>query len=114
MNRIFGWLESKLCRSKSPDLSDAPNESGSANSDEIDLGVDLPKELRDLVNDVPIPDIELAKYIQETVKTAPMPDVYADEHGDTVPNLKILASDTSDTDTSTEFNPYDTARMHKK
>jgi len=114
MKRIFGWLESKLSRSKSLDFSDPPGESGSAKPDEIDLGVDLPKELRDLVNDVPIPDVDLAKYVQETVKIAPMPDIYADEHVDTVPDVDLVDPTGADTDTSPGFNPYDTVKMHKK
>lgn len=114
MKRIFEWLEDNLPRFKSLDLPDAPGESESVKPDEIDLGVDLPKELRDLVNDVPIPDVGLAKYIQESVKIAPMPDMYVDEHADTVPNLDVVDRHPDNSDSSPGFNPYDTARMHKK
>ncbi len=37
-----------------------------------------------------------------------------DEYVDTVPNLKILDESPPGTDNSTGFNPYDTAKMHKK
>ncbi len=37
-----------------------------------------------------------------------------DEYVDTVPNLKILDESPPDTDNSTGFNPYDTAKMNKK
>ena len=85
MKQMLAWLETKLSRFKSPDL---PDTSGRGKSNELDLGVDLPKELRDLVNDVP---------------------TTAGAHDDTVPNLRTL-----DPDTSPGFDPYDTAKLHKK
>jgi len=114
MKRIIGWLEAKLSRSKSPDLSDASSASESAKPDEIDLGIDLPKELRDLVNDAAIPDVDLPEDLREPAKIAPMPDIYAAEHVDTVPDLKILDPGTSDADESTGVNPYDTGVLQEK
>ena len=84
MKRIFTWLERKLSRRKA--VTDQPSNPENAKPDEIDLGLDLPKELQDLVDDV---SIDLV---------------------DTVPNLEIAA----DTDKTTGFDPYDTATMHKK
>lgn len=96
MRRIFGWLEDHLPRFKSLDLPDALGESESVKPDEVDLGVDLPDELRDLVNDVQIPD------------------GYAEDYDDTVPNLAILDLSPPDTDESTGFNPYDTGTLQIK
>ena len=105
MKRIFGWLEENLPRFKSLDLPNASGELERASPDEIDLGIDLPKEIRDLVNDVPIPDVGPPK---------DAPDMHTDEYVDTVPNLKILDESLPDTGESTGFNPYDTGTLNIK
>jgi len=84
MKRIFTWLERKLFRRET--VADQPNNPESAKPGEIDLGLNLPKELQDLVEDVTI-DLDV-----------------------TVPNFEIAA----DTDKTTGFDPEDTATMHKK
>jgi len=114
MNRIVGWLKSRLSRSKSADLSDEPDKSGSAKPDEIDLGIDLPKELGDLPNDVPITDVDQEKDRQEPARITPAPELCADEHVATVPDLDLVDPSGADTDTSPGFDPYDTAKIHKK
>jgi hypothetical protein len=43
-----------------------------------------------------------------------MPDIYGNEHGTTVPDLKIIDPSSPDIDESTGFNPYDTAILRKK
>ena len=43
-----------------------------------------------------------------------MPDIYAVEHVDTVPVLKIIDLSSPDIDKTTGFNPYDTAVLRKK
>ena len=53
MKRIFRWLEENLPRFKSLDLPDARGES---ETDEVDLGIDLPKEIREMVHEVPTPN----------------------------------------------------------
>ncbi len=114
MKRIIRWLDSKLSPKKSPNPSDAPSDSEGAKPDEIDLGVDLPKELQDLVNNVPTPDINLPKDLQEPEKNVLMPDIYSDEHDVTVPHLRILDQPTLEVGESAGFNPYDTAKMQKE
>jgi len=110
MKRIFAWLGTKLSRSQAPNLADTSGAVETATPDEVDLGIDLPKEIRDLVNDESIPDDDLPKDSQESAMKAPMPDIYADEDVvATVPDLKML-----DLDTSPGFDPYDTAKTHKK
>ncbi len=47
-----------------------------------------------------------------TVDDLVMPDIYAVEHVETVPDLKVI--DLSSPDDSTGFNPYDTAVLRKK
>ena len=89
MKQIISWLQAKLSRSKS---IDPPSESESVNPNELDL----PREMQDLVND------------------APMPDIYADDHGSPAPSRKFLDPSSPDADKTTGFNPYDTAKIHKK
>ncbi len=43
-----------------------------------------------------------------------MPDIYADEHVSPPPDRKFLDPSSPDADKTTGFNPYDTARLHKK
>ena len=88
MKRIFTWLEGKLSRREA--VTDQPSNPESAKPDEIDLGLDLPKELQDLVDDVSI-DLVV-----------------------TVPNLEIPDQPSLEDGESAGFNPYDTATMHKK
>ena len=49
-----------------------------------------------------------------TVEDLVTPDIYAVEHVDTVPNLKVIDLSSPDIDKSTGFNPYDTAVLRKK
>ena len=114
MKRIVGWLEEYLPRFKSLNLPDASRESESASPDEIDLGIDLPKEIRDLVNDVPLPDVGAPKSIAESATDARTPKMHTDEYVNTVPNLKILDESPPATDESTGFNPYDTGTLQIK
>ena len=51
---------------------------------------------------------------QELVEKVLKHDKYSDELGETVPNLKILEPDSSDTDKSTGFDPYDSGVFQKK
>jgi len=53
----------------------------------------------------------------ESVESGPnvvMPDIYAEKHAATQPLLKILDPNSPDIDSSTGFNPYDTAVFLKK
>ncbi len=92
MNRIIKWLKTRLSRREVLVVTDPPNSSESINADELDL----PKNMQDLVSD------------------APMPDIYADEHDVPAPDRKFLDPSSPDADKTTGFNPYDTAKMHKK
>ena len=114
MKRIFEWLEENLPRFKSLDLPDASGESESARPDEIDLGIDLPKEIQEMVNEVPTPKSKLPKEFEEPASRVAMPDINSDEHAPTEPILKLLDESSPDSDDTTGFNPYDTATMHKK
>ena len=90
MKRIIRWLETKLSRREA--AADELSNPESAEPDEIDLGMDRPKDT------------------QEPAENVPMPDVNDDEHTVNSPNVEF----TLDTDESTGFDPYDTAKMHKK
>ena len=90
MKDIPKWLNDTLSR---------PKKDANADNDkpiEIDLGIDLPKDL------------------QEFLTKAPMPDIYFDELEATVPDIKIVDPDAPSGDKLTGFNPYDTVKMHKK
>jgi hypothetical protein len=90
MNQMIRWLETKLSRREA--AADEMSNPESAEPDEIDLETDRPKDL------------------QEPAENVPMPDVNDDEYTITSPNLEF----TEDTDKTTGFDPYDTAKMHKK
>ena len=90
MKVMITWLETILSRWGV--VADAPSNPESINADELDL----PKDMQDLVSD------------------APMPDIYADEHDVPAPDRKFLDPSSPDADKTTGFNPYDTAKMHKK
>jgi hypothetical protein len=87
MKLMITWLETLLSRWGA--VSDAPGKPESVKPDELHL----PKDMQDLVND------------------ATMPDIYTDKH---VPARKFLDPSSQDADKTTGFNPYDTAKMHKK
>ena len=59
-------------------------------------------------------ELDLPKDMQDQVSDAPMPDIYADEHDVPAPDRKFLDPSSPDADKTTGFNPYDTAKMHKK
>ena len=87
MKLMITWLKSILSRWGV--VADAPSNPESINADELEL----PKDIQDLVND------------------ATMPDIYTDKH---VPDRKFLDPSSQDADKTTGFNPYDTAKLHKK
>ena len=89
MKQVFSWLQAKLSRSKS---IDPPSESEGTNPTELDL----PKDMQDLVND------------------ALPPDSVEYEDDVTVPDLRLHDQPSLDADKTTGFDPYDTAKLHKK
>ncbi len=48
------------------------------------------------------------------VEDVVMPDIYAVEHVETVPDLKIIDLSSPEADVTNGFNPYDTAVLRKK
>ena len=87
MKLMITWLETVLSRWGI--VADAPSNPESVKPDELDLANDM----------------------QDLVRDAPMPDIYTDKH---VPDRKFLDPSSPDADKTTGFNPYDTAKMHKK
>ena len=87
---MITWLETILSRWGV--VANEPSNPESVKPDELDL----PKDMQDLVRD------------------APMPDIYADKHDVPAPDRKFLDPSSPDADKTTGFNPYDTAKMHKK
>ena len=56
-------------------------------------------------------ELDLPNDMQDLVSDAPMSDIYTDKH---VPDRKFLDPSSQDADKTTGFNPYDTAKLHKK
>ena len=101
MKRIFRWLETISSLPKKPVADDGPKSSGpDGNETIVEVYVD-----HQLVG---------KEHAQEPQEHAPMPDIYTDEDDATVPDLKTLDSDLSDTDKSDEFDPDDTVVLQKK
>jgi hypothetical protein len=90
MKLMITWLETILSRWGA--VADVPSNPESVKPDEPHL----PKDIQDLVSD------------------APMPDIYADDHSSPAPSRKFLDPSSQDADQTTGFNPYDTAKLHKK
>ena len=107
MKWISRWFKTKPSQPESANPSPVK-------PDEIDFGVDVPTDIRDMLNDVPVPGAERSNDLHESLKKAPMPDISGDEHVATVPDLKIIDPSSPDIDESTGFNPYDTAVLRKK
>jgi len=96
MKRMLAWLGTKLSRWGAE--ADEP-------SDPESVGPGIDESTGDAAN-------ETHFELRET--NAPMPDIYADEHDAPEPARKFLDPSSPDADKTTGFNPYDTARMHKK
>ncbi len=96
MKRIIAWLESLLSRWGAG--ADEPSDPESVRS-----GVD--ESTGEAANET---------HYRPAETNAPMPDIYAEEHDAPAPDRKFLDPSSPDTDKTTGFNPYDTARMHKK
>ncbi len=94
MKRIASWLGAKLSRSNSVNRFNAPGSPEESKPDENDLVP--PKDMQDLVDD------------------ATMPGISADWHSVTLADLNLDDERSPGTDTSTGFNPCDTAKLHKK
>ncbi len=94
MKRIASWLGAKLSHSNSVNRSNAPVSPEESRPDKSVLV--LPKDMQDFLDD------------------ATMPGISADEHSVTLPDLNLDDERSPDTDTSTGFNPCDTAKLHKK
>ncbi len=107
MKRIIGALKAKLSRPKVPVAVEQPSNPVSVKPDDFENN-DYKVEM--------LFDAEIHGRIdsQRPGKNILMPDIYADERVGTVPDLKVIDQPSPDADTSTGFNPYDTAKMHKK
>ena len=91
MKLMITWLETILSRWGA--VADAPRNSEDDESDS---------------------DVASSTQGQGPEENATMPDIYADELAETVPHLRHLEPSSPDADKTTGFNPYDTAKMHKK
>ena len=91
MKRMIAWLETLLSRW------------GAGALGRWGAGAEKPSNSTgDAANDT---------HYQPAETNAPMPDIYTDKH---VPDRKFLDPSSQDADKTTGFNPYDTAKLHKK
>jgi len=96
MKRMIAWLELLLSRWGAG--ADEPSDTES-----VRPGVD--GSSGDAANET---------HFQPAETNAPMPDIYAEEHDAPAPDRKFLDPSSPDADKTTGFNPYDTAKLHKK
>lgn len=102
MKRIISWLATKLRRWGS--VADEPSN---------------PEIIKPDINESTI-DVFLGNAVsnsmgdQKSARDVPIPDIYAEEHGDTVPDLEIPDQPSLDVGESDGVNPYDTAVLQKK
>ena len=106
MNRLIMWLREKFFSGEETSTPDQPRDSGNIGLDsdqkaEKSLGA---KVVRWMNTQEP----------QQEPKEIPIPDIYSKEHVETVRDLKIFDPDSSEADISSGFDPYDTAKFHKK
>ena len=77
---------------------------------------DKPSEVESVVPDTSesAGDADISTQNQDSEKNAAMPDIYADKDTAPAPDRKFLDPSSPSADKTTGFNPYDTAKMHKK
>jgi hypothetical protein len=86
MKGVFHWLSMNLSRSPA---SETRSDQDSFENDE-----------RSANGDFQIDDL--------------MPDIYSGSTDETAPHLRVIKGRSQATDKSTGFDPYDTAKFHKK
>ncbi len=92
MKGIFYWLGMNLPRGPGSDTADGQH--GSADDD----GPNDPSNIGEFQDNI----------------DGLMPDIYGEQtDDDTVPHLRIIKNRPKETDESTGFDPYDTAKFHK-
>ena len=104
MKDIPKWLAERLSQLINPIEEDRPSKSACIKPDINESNIDI--FLGDAVSSL-VDEQELAEKVLRL-------DRNSDELDQTVPDLKILEPDSSDTDKSTGFDPYDTGVFQKK
>ena len=104
MKDIPKWLAERLSQPKNPFEDNRQSSCESIKPDINESTIDI--FLGDAVADL-IDEQELAEKVLRL-------DKYSNELNLTVPDLKILEPDSSDSDKSTGFDPYDTGVFQKK
>ena len=96
MNSVINWLQTKLSRWRA----------------EVDEPSDVESVVQDTNESTGGEDNSTQNEQAETDGT--MPDIYADTDVAPPPDRKFLDPSSPDADKTTGFNPYDTAKLHKK
>jgi len=102
MNRLIMWLREKFFSGEETSTPDQPRDSGN-------IGLDSDHKAEKSLG------AKVVRWMDtQEPKEVPIPDIYLKEHVETVPDLKIFDPDSSEADISSGFDPYDTAKFHKK
>ena len=102
MKRLIMWLRKKFLSGEETSTPDQPRDSGN-------IGLDSDDQAEKSLG------AKVVRWMDtQESKEVPIPDIYSKEHVETVPDLKNLDLDSSGADISSGFDPYDTAKFHKK
>ncbi len=104
MKDIPKWLAERLSELKNPVEESRPSNSESIKPDVNESAIDI------FLGDAVASLVDEQELVEKVLKH----DEYSDELDQTVPDIKILEPDSSDTDKSTGFDPYDTGVFQKK
>ena len=102
MNRLIMWLREKFFSGEETSTPDQPRDSGN-------IGLDSDHKAEKSLG------AKVVRWMDtQEPKEVPTPDIYSEEHAPTVRDLEVIEESTADSDKSTGFDPYDTAKLHKK
>jgi hypothetical protein len=105
VKKILKWLKKKISRPTDDVPEYPPSTPATAEPD-------------DLANDDYVIEVSCGEDMpgprESQEEGVLMPDIYADKHGATAPDLKVLDQPAPDVDEPEGFNPYDTAVLRKK
>ncbi len=104
MKDIPKWLAERLSQLKLSVEEDCQSNSESIKPDINESTIDI------FLGDAVARLVDEQELVEKVLKY----DEFSDELGQTVPDLKILEPDSSDTDNSTGSDPDDTVNMHKE
>ncbi len=102
MERLIMWLREKFFGGEETSTPEQPRDSGNISLDSDDQ---TEKSL----------GAKVVRWMDtQESKDVPIPDIYFQDNVETEPGLKVLDPGSPEADISSGFDPYDTAKFHKK